>query len=57
MAYETKVVLTAIARLIKSRSDNKDDKKPYMELYKDLQAMANTEGVILEPFDEEPSKG
>jgi len=45
MAYETKVLLIAIARIM-SKSNSLE------EAYKDVQAMANAEGVILESLEE-----
>lgn len=45
MAYETKVLLMAIARKL-SKSETLE------EAYKDIQAIANVEGVILESLEE-----
>ena len=50
---ESKMLLIAIGRLIKARSEGCGDKVPYMQIYKDVQAIANAEGVILEPFEKE----
>ena len=46
MAYDTKVLLIAIAEIIKS-------KKTPEEIYKAVEKMANAEGVVLRPYDEE----
>ena len=46
VAYETKVLLIAIGSLIKKSNSME-------ELYKEIAKMANAEGVILEPFNEE----
>ena len=53
MAYETKVLLTAMSRIIKAKAEGKDEKEPYREMYNEILAMANVEGIILEPFDKE----
>ena len=55
VAYETKVVLTALARLVKAKAAIHSDKAPYRDIYKEIVAMANVEGVVLEPFDEDES--
>ena len=49
MAYDTKVLLIAIANIIR-KSDNKK------EIYDAIKEMANAEGVVLEPLAEEDSK-
>ena len=49
MAYETKVILISIANIIKKAQNIK-------EIYEAVQEMANAEGVILKPFDEQPPK-
>ncbi|MCL2851479.1 MAG: hypothetical protein FWE20_00375 [Defluviitaleaceae bacterium] len=46
MAYDTKVLLIAIAEIVK-KSESK------REIYDTLAKMANAEGVVLEPFDEQ----
>ena len=48
MAYETKVLLIALAE-IALRTNAK-------EVYKAIAKMANSEGVILKPFDEAKSE-
>jgi len=45
MAYETKVILNALAYIIR----NADSLK---EAYEALEEMANAEGVVLKPFEE-----
>ena len=45
MAYKTKVLLIAIARIL-SKSETLE------EAYNDIQAIANVEGVILESLEE-----
>ena len=54
MAYETKVLLTALAEHIKSKKQYTSDEKELhvlKDLYKYVAKMANVEGVVLEPFD------
>jgi hypothetical protein len=46
VAYETKVLLIALARIVKKADD-------VAEVYNAIAAMANAEGVILEPYDAE----
>jgi len=46
MAYETKVLLIAIAQIIR-KADSIE------EIYKAVEKMANAEGPVLEPLDEE----
>ena len=53
MAYETKVVLIALARIVKAKAAIQSDKEPYKDIYKEILTMANAEGVVLEPFDNE----
>jgi hypothetical protein len=53
VAYETKVVLTALARLVKAKAAVHSDKSPYRDIYEEIVTMANVEGVVLEPFDED----
>lgn len=49
MAYETKALLIAIGKIMRYTKD--------IELsYKAVADMANAEGVILEPFDDEESE-
>ena len=48
MAYETKVILIALAKIIKSTKNIK-------EIYEAVEAMANAEGVVLPPYDEDES--
>ena len=45
MAYETKVLLIAIAKII-SKADNIE------EIYEAVEAMANAEGLVLKPLEE-----
>jgi hypothetical protein len=49
MSYETKVLLIAIAEII-SKSDDID------EIYDAVAAMANAEGVVLQPLEEMKKK-
>ena len=49
MAYETKVLLIAIANIIR-KSDN------ISEIYEAIEEMANAEGVLLKPLDEDRDK-
>jgi len=44
-SYETKVILVAIAEIIRKSKDK-------TEIYKAVAEMANAEGVILKPLDE-----
>ena len=44
MAYETKVILIALARLA-VRTNSK-------AMYKEIAEMANAEGVVLKPYEE-----
>jgi len=44
MAYETKVILIALARLAL--------REKAKSMYKEIAAMANAEGVVLKPYDE-----
>jgi len=53
VAYETKVVLKAIGKIIKVRAENSEDKEPYRTIYNDVSEVANAEGVTLEPFEDE----
>jgi len=46
MAYETKVLLIALAQIIR-KADSIE------EIYKAVEKMANAEGVVLEPLNEE----
>ena len=46
MAYETKALLIAIAKIIRYAKDPK-------EIYKAVADMANAEGIVIEPFEEE----
>ena len=48
VAYETKVLLIAIANLIRKSDDLK-------EVYKAVEEMANAEGIVLKPFEDENS--
>ena len=48
MAYETKALLAAIAEIMKLSGGDME------RAYKALQKIANTEGVILDPYNEEP---
>ena len=44
MAYETKVLLIALAKIVR-KADNKE------EIYEAIEEMANAEGVVLKPLD------
>jgi hypothetical protein len=46
--YETKVVLVAVSNIMRKSKDLK-------EAHTALEEMANAEGVVLKPFDEEKS--
>jgi hypothetical protein len=46
LAYETKVILISLAEIAKKADSVK-------EVYEAIAKMANAEGVILEPFDQE----
>jgi len=46
MAYETKVILKAIGQIIKVTKDPE-------KIYKAVEDMANAEGVVLPPYEEE----
>ena len=46
LAYETKVLLIAIAQIIR-KADSIE------EIYKAVEKMANAEGLVLEPLSEE----
>ena len=46
MAYETKVLLIAISRIVR---EIKDPRK----IHEALEEMANAEGVILKPYEDE----
>jgi len=46
MTYETKVLLSAVASIMR-KSDSLED------AYEELEEMANVEGVILKPFKKE----
>ena len=45
MAYETKVILNALAYILRNANSLKD-------AYEALEEMANSEGVVLKPFEE-----
>jgi len=47
--YETKVILVAMSKIIRKADSLK-------EAYEALEEMANAEGVILKPFNEENEK-
>ncbi|MCL2215837.1 MAG: hypothetical protein FWB91_02330 [Defluviitaleaceae bacterium] len=49
MAYETKVILTAVADIVQTSSD-------LGEAYKRIARLANAEGVILPPLDDVTNK-
>ena len=46
MAYETKVLLIALAKIVR-KADSIE------EIYKAIEDMANAEGLLLEPLDKE----
>ena len=56
MAYETKVILVGIANYIKARKEiAKEDAsvlKALKSIYEYVSDMANVEGIIIKPFDE-----
>ena len=56
MAYETKVLLKAVAQIIKANAKGEKDKEPYRKMYNEILEMANVEGIILKPFDDESPK-
>ncbi|MCL2565834.1 MAG: hypothetical protein FWE24_08505 [Defluviitaleaceae bacterium] len=45
LAYETKVLLIALAKIVR-KADSVE------EVYKAIEEMANAEGVVLKPLDE-----
>ena len=45
VAYETKVILIALAKIIRNSSS-------LSEVYEAVEEMANAEGVVLKPYDE-----
>jgi len=45
VAYETKVLLIALAKIVR-KADSID------EIYKAIEEMANAEGVVLKPLDD-----
>ena len=49
MAYETKVLLMAIAQLVQKADSLK-------EVYEAIEKMANVEGVVLDPYSEKEKK-
>ena len=49
VAYETKVVLIAIAEIIRKSADLK-------EVYQAVEKMANAEGVVLQPYEDNQDK-
>jgi hypothetical protein len=53
MAYETKVLLIGLGKLIKAKAQGNENVELYKDLYNDISDMANAEGVMLEPFDKE----
>ena len=56
MAYETKVILTSMAGYIRLKKSHTSDEKSLNELkdiYNYILEMANVEGIVLKPFDEE----
>ncbi|MCL1820804.1 MAG: hypothetical protein FWG36_09135 [Oscillospiraceae bacterium] len=53
MAYETKVVLMSLGKLIKAQAKESSDKESFKKLYEDLADIANAEGVILKAFDDD----
>ena len=46
VAYETKVLLIALAKIVR-KADNKE------EIYEALEEMANAEGVVIKPMNKE----
>ena len=56
MAYETKVILSGLAEFIrkeKSSNENTETLNALKNIYDYVSALANVEGVILKPFDNE----
>ena len=49
MAYESKVIIAAFAEIVRSNETRAD-------IYKALMRIANVEGVILEPFENDDDK-
>ena len=49
LSYETKVLLIAIAKIVR-KADN------IKEIYEAIEEMANAEGVVLKPLEEEGKK-
>ena len=49
MAYETKVLLIALAEIVLNTSGDADTAR---KIYEAIARMANVEGVILQPYDE-----
>ncbi|MDR1705619.1 MAG: hypothetical protein LBS19_13170 [Clostridiales bacterium] len=45
MAYETKVLLIALSKIVR-KADNIE------EIYKAIEDMANAEGVVLKPYED-----
>lgn len=52
MAYDTKVALKSIARLVANRAKNEKDERLALlcEVYDDIAFVANAEGVVLPPI-------
>ena len=46
MALETKVILVALAKIARLSKDPR-------EIYKAIEDMANVEGIVIEPYDDE----
>ena len=49
MAYETKVILAAVAEIVRNNKDRES-------IYKALMRLANVEGVVLEPLEPQNEK-
>jgi hypothetical protein len=50
--YETKVVLKAMARIVKLRAKSGEDEETCRNIYGDISDMANSEGVILKSYED-----
>jgi len=53
LAYETKAILAAVGRMIKIRAETGQDRDTCETIYNDVAKVANAEGIVLEPFDQD----
>ena len=53
MAYENKALLSAVGTIIKIRAEQEEDKTLCKKIYRDVQRIANAEGVVLGPFEDD----